>query len=101
MFVDSPARKVIELESRARGEHRVRERARLGAIEPAYVSGHEERRHLVIRDVASGVRARKRAPFTRLDAPAIAFALDEPMSQGGHAAPWVGVSFVARRNGEH
>ena len=57
------------LEPVAAVQHGLGERRGFGAIEPAEEARHEERRHLVVGDVALGVGKGERAPFPGLDAP--------------------------------
>ena len=42
---------------------------------------HEERGHLIIRNVPLGVGKRERAPFARLDAPTVALSFDQPVCE--------------------
>ena len=70
-----------EVEPIAALQHGLGERRGLDAIEAAEEARHEQRGHLVVGHVALGVGQGERAPFTRLDAPAIALTLDQAMCE--------------------
>jgi hypothetical protein len=53
----------------------------LVAIETANEYRHDQRGHLIVRDVPGGIRVHQRPPLARLDAAAVAFPLDQPMCQ--------------------
>ena len=65
----------------AAAEHRLGERVRLGAIEPPEKARHEERGHLVVRDVPGGVGIGERPPFAGVDAAAVPLPFDQAQSE--------------------
>jgi hypothetical protein len=81
MFVDPRFPDVRELESVAALKHGLGEGGRLGAIETAKKTRHQQGGHLVIGHVPLGVGKRERAPFARLDAPTVALSFDQPVCE--------------------
>jgi hypothetical protein len=81
VLVDARRGERREVEGGTAAEHRVREGAGLLAVEPTDEDGHRQRGHLVVRDVAGGVRVHQRPPLAGLDPPAVALSLDQPVRQ--------------------
>ena len=82
VFIDARSRNRVEIECAATSQHRVSERRRLLAIEPAQIRRHQKCRHLIVRYVARHVRTQQRAPLAWLYPPAITFSFDQ--SKGEH-----------------
>src|SRR6266849_10423473 len=66
-----------QIENRAACQHRIRQRVHLFSIETTKENRHEQRRHLIVGDVAGRIRIDQLVPFCIADATAIALPLDD------------------------
>src|SRR5258706_12723415 len=77
MLVDSRQVHVREIENGPTRKHRVGESVHLLSVETAKENRHEQRRNLIVGNVAGGVRIDQLAPFGIADSAAVALPLDD------------------------
>jgi len=72
-----PTQRAAEIDRLAAAHHRVRQRERLGRRQPPEVDRHQERRDLVVRDVAARVPEHELRDLLRGELGAVALPLDQ------------------------